>query len=59
MSKNHLAVFGDFEYFHDEGIVYRANIHNPLSIYGYRQGARFECPMRMWDERRAMLERFA
>lgn len=43
-SKGHIAFIGPFEYFTIEtGDVYRAPIENPLDIYGFRQGARFEC----------------
>ena len=42
-SKGHVEFIGPWEYFTVEsGDLYRAQIANPLDIYGQRQGARFE-----------------
>ena len=46
-SEGHLAFVGDAEYFTIGDCVYRAPKRNPLDIHGHRQGARFECPVRM------------
>lgn len=37
-----------FEYYVRAGNVFRANQANPVDIYGYRQGGRFECPLSRW-----------
>lgn len=57
MSKGTLGIFGEFEYFHYDGEVFRASIHNPIGVNGYRQGARFECRLNHWNERNAMLHK--
>ena len=53
-SKNHVRFIDSHEYgvnglelFHGaDGTLYRAPRVNPIDIYGYRQGARFECQPR-------------
>ena len=42
-SKGHAETIGRFEYFFRDGELYRAPADCPLDIWGYRQGARFEC----------------
>jgi hypothetical protein len=58
MSHGTLGIYGDFEYFQVDDLIYRANSSNPLGVNGYRQGARFECKSIYWPERRAMLEKW-
>ena len=44
MSKGHIEFIGNWEYFLGaDNCLYRADRTNPIDIWGYRQGARFEC----------------
>jgi hypothetical protein len=43
LSRGHLDFLGRFEYFvNDDGALYRAPSVNPLDVWGYRMGARYE-----------------
>ena len=53
-SIGHIAFRGEWEYFHGpDGDVYRASVHCPMSVYGYRQGARFEATASSWQHMEA------
>jgi hypothetical protein len=43
-SKGHLFYAGNFELFTNGKDIFKAPKDCPVDIYGYRQGARFECP---------------
>jgi hypothetical protein len=42
-SKGHLAFVGQWEFFRRGDDVYRVDVSYPFDIWGYRQGARWEC----------------
>lgn len=45
-SKGHLCFYGNLEFLIFEGELYLGDRRNPISLEGYRQGARFECTSR-------------
>jgi hypothetical protein len=48
LSKNHVGIIGEFEYFADDtGNLYRARLSNAIDINGYRLGGRWQAPPHM------------
>ena len=56
-SEGHIAFSETREFFHGpDGTLYQSELTYPIDIYGYRQGARFECMPRQDGHSKYLLE---